>query len=67
MDALERYLSDCENKRRRMRDRPSDMVVQQMRWLVSYFKKLGRAEEKADPSKDTPDADPDLPVSPSSA
>jgi len=67
MDALERYLSDCENKRRRMRDRPSDMVVQQMRWLVSYFKKLGASEERSDARHDTPDSDPDLPVTPSSA
>lgn len=67
MDALERYLSDCENKRRRMRDRPSDMVVQQMRWLVSYFKKLGASEERADPRDDAADSGPDLPVSPSSA
>lgn len=38
MDALEHYVNDCENKRRRMRDRPSDLVVSQLRWLLDYLK-----------------------------
>ena len=34
METLERYLNDCETKRRRMRDRPSDAVVTELRWLL---------------------------------
>jgi len=46
MDALEHYVNDCENKRRRMRDRPSDLVVSQLRWLLDYLKK-DRAPERS--------------------
>lgn len=38
MDVLERYVTDCENKRRRMRDRPSDAVVSELRMLLDSLK-----------------------------
>ena len=34
MNALERYLFDCENKRRRSRDRPSNEVLGLLRRLL---------------------------------
>ena len=40
MDTLERYLIDCENKRRRMRDRPSDAVLAELRTLFDRFESL---------------------------
>lgn len=40
MDALERYLIDCENKRRRMRDRPSDAVLAELRTLLQRFESV---------------------------
>lgn len=49
MDALEHYVKDCEAKRRRMRDRPSDLVVSQLRWLLDYLK-TDRGSPPRDPS-----------------
>jgi hypothetical protein len=37
MEVLERYLSDCEAKRRRMRDRPSNEVLSELRRLLTRF------------------------------
>jgi hypothetical protein len=38
MNALERYLLDCENKRRRSRDRPSNEVLSDLRRLLTQVK-----------------------------
>ncbi len=34
MDTLKKYLEECEGKRRRMRARPSDAVLKEIRRLV---------------------------------
>lgn len=49
--ALERYLADCESKRRRRRDRPSDEVLGELRQLLT---RLGYAPPESDP--EAPDA-----------
>jgi len=36
MKALERYLHDCESKRRRSRDRPSNEVLSDLRRLLDH-------------------------------
>jgi hypothetical protein len=38
MEALERYVADCETKRRRMRDRPSDTVINELRSLLDLVR-----------------------------
>lgn len=38
MESLERYVADCEGKRRRTRDRPSDAVVTELRSLLDFFR-----------------------------
>lgn len=38
MNAVELYLDDCEGKRRRMRNRPSDAVLAELRLLLSQLK-----------------------------
>lgn len=37
MERLKQYLVDCENKRRRMRNRPSNEVLEQLRELLEHF------------------------------
>ena len=39
MQSLRQYLRDCEKKRRRMRDRPSNAVLVELRELVDHFEK----------------------------
>ncbi len=46
MQELERYLIDCENKRRRMRDRPSNAVLAALRALLERIEEA----ETADPT-----------------
>ena len=49
MDNLRRYLYDCESKRRRARDRPSNMVLEELRLLVSRFEEAqGHANGRPD-------------------
>jgi hypothetical protein len=55
MDALESYLADCENKRRRMRDRPNDAVLTQLRFLLDYFK-TDRTTERPPTESDSNEA-----------
>ena len=38
MTPLELYLDDCESKRRRTRDRPSDAVLAELRLLLKQLK-----------------------------
>ena len=40
MESLKRYLTDCESKRRRMRDRPSDAVLSDLRRLLEAFDEI---------------------------
>ena len=40
MQSLKRYLVDCENKRRRARDRPSNIVLEELRALLVAFETL---------------------------
>jgi len=49
METLERYLNDCEGKRRRMRDRPSDVVLEELRSLLAAFKGVRRSEQESPP------------------
>lgn len=44
MERLERYLDDCEGKRRRMRDRPSDAVLAELRELLEEVGDRARPE-----------------------
>lgn len=37
MERLKQYLEDCENKRRRMRNRPSNEVLEELRALLDHF------------------------------
>jgi hypothetical protein len=46
MSALERYLLDCESKRRRARDRPSNQVLIDLRLLLTQVE--GSVFETAD-------------------
>jgi hypothetical protein len=57
-EALMHYLSDCENKRRRMRDRPSDAVLAELRTL------LDRIEDDRPPRRSTLRRDSTHPDSP---
>jgi len=36
MESLKQYLEDCEGKRRRMRDRPSNAVLAELRELLDH-------------------------------
>ncbi len=45
MSTLERYLADCEGKRRRMRDRPSDEVLGEIRRLLRQLEEA-KAERR---------------------
>jgi acyl-CoA-binding protein len=45
MHMLERYLTDCEGKRRRMRDRPSNAVLLELRALLRRQKESDAAHE----------------------
>ena len=56
MEALERYLTDCENKRRRMRDRPSDAVLAELRDLFDMVEAARGALESVEvpPRSHTP-------------
>jgi hypothetical protein len=45
MQVLERYLTDCEGKRRRMRDRPSNAVLLELRALLHRQKESDAARE----------------------
>jgi hypothetical protein len=45
MQVLERYLTDCEGKRRRMRDRPSNVVLLELRALLRRQKESDAARE----------------------
>jgi hypothetical protein len=65
LDRLEQYLTDCENKRRRARDRPSNQVLEEIRTLLSRYRAAvaGRAEgpvptEPEGPEAGTSDAEP---------
>jgi len=57
MEVLERYLSDCEAKRRRMRDRPSNQVLEELRSLLSRFKR-SRTPEESPPHSESDPAEP---------
>ena len=46
MDALHRYLTDCENKRRRMRARPSDAVLSDLRRLLDELQDAGQGDDR---------------------
>lgn len=48
MERLKEYLEDCENKRRRMRNRPSNEVLEQLRELLEHF------EEQLEDSRSAP-------------
>ena len=37
IDTLEQYLTDCETKRRRARDRPSNQVLVELRALLKQY------------------------------
>lgn len=49
MQALERYLTDCESKRRRMRDRPSNAVLAELRRLLDAYEEARMASRREPP------------------
>ena len=53
MNALERYLLDCENKRRRSRDRPSNEVLSDLRRLLAQVE--GSVRQTAAEEEDNAD------------
>lgn len=65
LSALERYLTDCESKRRRRRDRPSDAVLTELRSLLDYFDSPSIEREaslEAAGQSETPQPQPDAAV-----
>jgi hypothetical protein len=48
MERLKKYLLDCENKRRRMRNRPSNEVLEQLRKLLEQH------DEQLEDSRSSP-------------
>lgn len=56
MTALERYLVDCEGKRRRRRDRPSDEVLGEIRRLLAQLENARQGRRSPQPSE-APDSD----------
>lgn len=54
MKALELYLIDCENKRRRMRDRPSDAVLEDLRTLLKRLEEGGEVGTSTSASEPVP-------------
>ena len=53
MEALHQYLTDCEGKRRRMRNRPSDAVLTELRRLLDEFRSAGETDDPT--TRATPD------------
>jgi hypothetical protein len=51
MKALERYLLDCENKRRRSRDRPSNEVLTELRLVLAQVEDARALEKLASPAE----------------
>ena len=51
MERLKQYLKDCENKRRRMRDRPNNAVLEELRVLVEHFEEQVEESRSASPRK----------------
>ena len=47
MHALEQYLVDCESKRRRLRDRPSNQVLEELRVLLALHRGATTASAEA--------------------
>jgi hypothetical protein len=56
MNVLERYLTDCENKRRRMRARPSDAVLTELRSLLDSLKDEREGHGRGAPAGRAPPA-----------
>lgn len=57
MQALKDYLIDCENKRRRMRNRPSNAVLAQLRALIEKHAEDSRSSARLDGKADPPDSE----------
>lgn len=55
MQALKDYLIDCENKRRRMRNRPSNAVLAQLRALIEKHAEDVRSSAPSNGKGDPPD------------
>ena len=58
MKALKTYLIDCENKRRRMRDRPSNAVLAELRTLIEKHTEDSRSAARSDERADSAGAVP---------
>mgnify|MGYP006969354776 CR=1 FL=1 len=65
VEALEQYLADCENKRRRARDRPSNQVLEELRALLSRYRDVvGTTDARDDADSDGAEpGDPPAPMS----
>lgn len=55
MQALKDYLIDCENKRRRMRDRPSNAVLVELRALIEQLAEDSRSSARSEERRGPPE------------
>ena len=55
MQALKDYLIDCENKRRRMRDRPSIAVLVELRALIEQLAEDSRSSVRSEERRGPPE------------